>query len=312
MKRGTRQRGVALITAVVLVAIATIAATSIAFNNAMTARRGVAVFAAEQALRFAEGAEAMAAYALRENQKVNRFDSLDQDWAKPYGPAEFDAGVVLEAALEDQQGKFNINNLVDGNGVAEPLARQEFERLLTLLGMETKWAQQLIDWIDTDLQPTFPDGAEDVNYLAQVPAYRTPNMHITSVSELLALQGFGRQNYQRLLPYISALPAGTLVNVCTAPGAVLDAMTPGQQSFSLDEALLSKRRESGCFPTHAEFLATMTAEQATVVVKRITDRSQYFRLRSYITIGTTRFTLYSLIQRDGGQIRPILRTFGTE
>jgi type II secretory pathway component PulK len=75
---------------------------------------------------------------------------------------------------------------------------------------------------------------------------------------------------------------------------------------------LRKRRESGCFPTHAEFLATMTAQQATSVVKRITDRSQYFRLRTYITIGTTRFTLYSLIQRDGGQIRPILRTFGTE
>jgi hypothetical protein len=46
---------------------------------------------------------------------------------------------------------------------------------------------------------------------------------------------------------------------------------------------------------------------------RIGDSSFYFRLRSYITIGTTRLTLYSLIHRDpGGQIRPILRTFGTD
>jgi general secretion pathway protein K len=306
------ERGIALMTAVVLVAIATITATAIAFNNAMTARRGVAVFMAEQALRVAEGAEALAAYTLREDLKSNRTDSLDESWAMPYGPAEFDSGVVLEASLEDEQGKFNVNNLVDGNGNAEPIAREEFERLLTLLGMETKWSQQLIDWIDSDLQPTFPDGAEDVNYLAQTPAYRTPNLHITSVSELLALQGFGRDNYQRLLPFITALPFGTTINVCTAPGEVLDAMTPAQQSFSLDAVQLRKRRESGCFPSLADFKATMTPDQWQRVASRVADNTRFFRLRSYVTIGTTRFTLYSLIQRQGGQIRPILRTFGTE
>ena len=57
----------------------------------------------------------------------------------------------------------------------------------------------------------------------------------------------------------------------------------------------------------------MTEEQFQKIASRVSDNSRFFRLRSWITIGTTRFTLYSLINRDdGGQIRPILRTFGTE
>ena len=314
MKPRSTQRGIALLVAIVLVAIATIAATAIAFNNGLTARRGVAAFSASQALRVAEGAEALAGYALSEDLKSNKVDSPDESWAQPFGPTEFDTGVILEAALEDQQGKFNINDLIDGNGAADPVARAEFERLLTLLGMETRWAALITDWIDSDTQPTFPDGAEDASYQGQSPAYRAPNIPITSISELLALPGFGRANFQKLLPYVAALPREAGINICTASGYVLDAMTPAQQSFSLDESSLKKRREKGCFPTMPEFQATMSAAQwQQVQVGRLVDNSHYFRLRSYVTIGTTRLTLYSLIHRDsGGQIRPILRSFGTE
>jgi general secretion pathway protein K len=316
LKLRSSQRGIALLVAIVLVAIATITATAIAFNSGLTARRGVAAFSASQALRVAEGAEALAGYALKEDFNTPpRVDSPDQAWAQPFGPTEFDTGVILEAALEDQQGKFNINNLIDDKGVADPLAREDFERLLTLLDLDAHWAALTTDWIDADTQPTFPGGAEDANYQSQVPAYRVPNVPVTSISELLALPGFGRANYQKLAPYISALPTGSNLNICTASGNVLDAMTPAQRSFSLDATSLAKRREKGCFPTMPEFQATMTPAQWTHgdLSRRLTDRTEYFRLRSYVTIGTTRLTLYSLIHRDsGGQIRPILRSFGTE
>jgi len=314
-----RQRGIALITAIILVALATIVATAISFGSALTARRAIASFTMTQALYVAEGAEALAAYALREDQKSNRQDSLDETWAQPYGPVEMDEGVILEASLEDMHARFNVNNLVDGNGAVDPVAREQFERLLTLLGMETRWSQLLIDWIDRDDQPTLPDGGEDPAYLSQTPPYRTPNMPISSITELLALPGFGRENYLKLLPYVAALPPGSPVNTCTASGMVLDALGPGRQEFSLDEQALTDKRKTGCFPTLPEYQATMTAEQWTRLMKtstggnRVGDSSFYFRLRSYITIGTTRLTLYSLMHRDtGGQIRPILRTFGTD
>ena len=312
------QHGIALIAAIILVALATIVATAISYGSALTARRASANFTITQALYVAEGAEALAGYALREDLKTNRQDSPNESWGQPYGPVEIEDGVVLEASLEDMQGRFNVNNLVDGNGVADPIAREQFERLLTLLGMETRWSQLLVDWIDRDNQPTLPDGGEDSNYLAQTPPYRTPNMPISSITELLALPGFGRENYLKLLPYVAALPPGTSVNVCSASGTLLDAMGPGRQEFSLDEEGLAGKRKTECFPTVPEFRATMTDDQWTHLNSgkdgnAVADASQYFRLRSYITIGTTRLTLYSLIHRDtGGQIRPILRTFGTD
>ena len=66
MSRRT-QRGVALLTAILLVALATIVASALAYRNAMTARRGAASFAFDQALLFAQGAEALAAYALKQD-----------------------------------------------------------------------------------------------------------------------------------------------------------------------------------------------------------------------------------------------------
>ncbi|HTP38244.1 MAG TPA: type II secretion system minor pseudopilin GspK [Steroidobacteraceae bacterium] len=313
MKR--RPRGIALLTAVILVALAAALATAIGFKSAMTARRAIGVFTVAQGLQFGAGAEAMAAYMLKQDVS-NTQDTLADDWAMPYGPTELDAGVTLEANLEDQQSKFNLNNLYNPkDGSIDATSLEEFERLLTLLGLETKWATLLADWIDADGNPSYPDGAEDTVYLALSPAYRTPNMPITSVSELLALPGFGRDRYDKLAPYVAALPPGTAINVCTAYGVVLDALTAGRQEFSLDEKKLKDERAMGCFPTADQFKATLSETQlAGFQNTRIAEKTQYFRLRSWITIGTTEFTLYSLLHRDsqGGRVSLVLRTFGTE
>ena len=311
--RRVRQRGIALITAIVLVAIATVLATSIGFASIMAARRANAVFGGDQALLAAEGAEAMAAYVLKQSGATNGQASLDQVWAQPYGPYELAPGVTLQfAQIEDQQGKFNINNLADG-GSSDPLEIAQFQRLLGLLGLEPKWAGLLADWIDTDNNPNDPDGAEDDTYLGQTPPYRAANEPVSSISELLALPGFGRERYNRLAPYISALPPGTAVNLCTASGVLLDAIS-GKTEYSVDLSnLTSSRQQSGCFPTLAEFNMSLSAQQQSQLVGRIGVNSNYFRLRTFITIGTARFSLYSLLYIDGGgQIRPIIRTFGTE
>jgi general secretion pathway protein K len=307
------QRGIALITAIILVAVAAVLATAIGFAAAMSARRASGNFYVEQAQLVAEGAEAIAAYELKQNNSANRQDSLDQEWAMPVGPTQFE-GVVLEASLEDQQGKFNINNLAI-KGVVDQTALQEFQRLLTLLQIEPKWAALLADWLDADTEPLQPDGAEDSTYVTQTPPYRTANLPITGVSELMALPGFGRERYAKLAPYVAALPPGTAVNLCTASKEVLDAMVPAgtTANFASNDQELAMRRTSGCFPTLAEFAATMTQPQYALMAGRVAERSSYFRLRSWITIGTARFSLYSLVHRDpNGQIRPILRTFGTE
>jgi general secretion pathway protein K len=313
-ERAHRQRGIALITAMVLVAIAAVLATAIGFASAMSARRATTVFGADQSLLAGEGAEAMAAFVLKQSTSGAASMSLDQPWAQPYGPFELGEGVTLEfAQLEDQQGKFNINNLASG-GATDPASVQQFQQLLSVLGLETKWAGIIADWIDADNEPNNPDGAEDSVYLAQSPPYRAANMPVTSISELLALPGFGRDRYNRLAPYISALPPGNSINICTASGILLDALS-GKTEYSTDASTLtSKRKDSnGCFPSMAVFQASLAGPAQAQAAGRIGTTSSYFRLRAVITIGTARFTLYSLLYRDlSGQIRPILRTFGTE
>jgi general secretion pathway protein K len=308
-----RQRGVALLTAIILVAIATVLATAIFFAADISARRASANFGVEQALLIGEGAEALAAYELKQNSSATRQDSLDQQWAMPVGPTQFE-GVVLEASLEDQQGKFNVNNLVTPAGMVDQTSLEEFQQLLVLLQLEPKWASLLADWLDGDTEP-LPDGAEDSTYTAMTPPYRTPNVPVTSISELMALPGFGHDRFEKLAPYIAALPPGTAINICTASPYVLDALLPpGREEYTRQPPeQLSQRRSGACSPTLAEFEASMTPQQFAQIAQRVAERTSYFRLRTWITIGTARFSLYSLVHRDpSGNVRTILRTFGTE
>ena len=187
------------------------------------------------------------------------------------------------------------------------------QRLLEALQLEPKWAQLLVDWIDPDTLRSFPDGAEDGEYLMAQPPYRAANTYLTSTSELLALPGFGAERYRVLAPYVAALPHGTKLNVCTAPGIVIDTLSPKFREFSADPVQLAKNRLRGCFPTVADLSSSFSAEVWADVNSRVEQRSSWFRLTTRVTLGGTEVTLYSLLERNGvGGSRAALRTFGTD
>lgn len=332
-----RQRGIALLVAVLIVALGTIVAAAVAYENAMTARRGTATYAFDQSVLIAEGAEALAAYGLRQIVQSNPKEIYQgQGWDKPLGPLEVVPGVMLEASLEDLQGRFNLNNLVDSYGQPDAVNVAAFSHLLEEVGLETKWTGYVIDWIDQNTQSSIPEGAEDSVYMGQTLPYRTANMFITSASELLALPGFGRDRYLKLAPYVTALPHGTRINVCTALDVVLDAYLPdGRQEFASENSdTITKNRAAagGCFPTldvYAQSFdpkvwngtagpqgtANLNAGQPVATTKPVKDQfgttSNYFGLASLVTIGSTEFNLYSLLYQDQSQrmVRPIQRSF---
>ena len=315
----TAQRGVALIVAILLVALGTILAAAVAYENAMTARRGAGTFAFDESLLIAQGAEALAAYGIRQFFQADpQHTYIGQGWDKPVGPMEVVPGVMLEASLEDMQGRFNLNNLVKNDGTPDAVNVAAFTKLLELLGLETKWAPMLVDWIDADIVPQNIDGAEDSVYMGQTPPYRTPNRYITSTSELLALPGFGRDRYLLLAPYVTALPWKTTINVCTAKDKVLDAfLASGQTDFSSTAGQLDKNRAAGsggCFPTLANFQAAFADPKVWAQTQsKFGQTSVYFRLTSLITVGSAEFNLYSLMYRDAtGAVRPIQRSFTSD
>jgi len=237
---GKRQRGVALIIALILVALATILATKLSFDGFLELRRTTGVLAAEQALQFGLGAEALAADVLMQDLQTNsQATTLTGPWAQPTQPLpitpdsnpEGEPIGSMQGALEDMQGRFNLNSLarLGPDGVTEdPVPLQIFQRLLASVGVEPKWAGLARDWLDQDDVVGNPDGAEDSVYTSQTPPYRTGNWPMMSPTELMNLPGFGADRYRKIAPYVTALPdATTKINVCTAPALVLESLAQG-------------------------------------------------------------------------------------
>jgi general secretion pathway protein K len=350
-----RERGVALIIALILVALAAILATKLSFDGWIERRRAISIMATEQAFHFGMGAEALAADVLTQSlqgvqvgpngqplaNNTNGSSStsttgattsggngqvtLAQAWAQPTQPMpitpeddpEGEPIGVLQGALEDMQGRFNLNNLAhivmqNGQMVQDPAPLLQFQRLLVAVGLEAKWAGIARDWIDADDQPGEPDGAEDSVYTSQTPPYRTGNWPMMSPSELMNMPGFGADRYRKIAPYVTALPtAKAKINICTAPAPVLQSFAENLGSDYTPE-LLAGERKSGCFPDKQTFANVLGPTGAASVANWYTDTSTYFRLTTRVTLGTTEFTLYSLLYRTaGGKVTPLLRTFGT-
>src|SRR5262249_1705842 len=108
------QRGVALVTAIMIVAIATAVAAKIAFAHQVWFRQmeNVSDRGATDLLRRA--ALHWASVALLEDAAQNSTDHLGEPWAQglPVLPVE---GGAMKVSIEDAQGRFNLNNLVQNN-----------------------------------------------------------------------------------------------------------------------------------------------------------------------------------------------------
>ena len=325
MKRTHRlsshQRGVALVTAVLIVALATMLAVDVGFKGYLDQRRTANAFALDQSFEVALGGEAWASDALRRDKlQSSKTDDFTEAWATPIPPIPLeDLDGEFEGTLEDMQGRFNLNNLVkyDGSGqsTVDNDAVERLQRLLEFLELEPKWAKIMADWIDSDTNPQFPDGAEDTVYTGLSPPYRTANMPITRTSELLALPEFGLERYKKLAPFVTALPAGTPINLCTASAELLDAIVDGRREFTAARESMKQTRLQRCFPNKDEFEQALSGDQKQKLNdgEVIDETSDYFLATIWVTLGTHRFTLYSLLYRTDGsnQVRPILRSYGT-
>lgn len=314
------QRGVALITAILIVAIATVLAVHVGYQAFLDQRRTLTTLSLDQGYEVAVGAEAWVADVLQRDARQNTQNATDdytEEWAMRLPPLPVDGGEIM-GQVDDMQARFNLNSLVKWDPatnrfVTDPAAVTRFSRLLELLEIETKWAGFIADWIDGDIEAQFPDGAEDPVYTGLTPAYRTANMPITRTTELLAIADFGRDNFQKLEPYVTALPIGTPINLCTALPQVLDSLTDNEREFSASVKTTAQSRQERCFPTLNDFRARLNEDDRKLLIDGnvVSQTSSYFRLSAVVTLGTTQLTMYSLLYRQNNLVRPIQRSIGT-
>jgi len=305
-------RGVALITAMLITAITGSLAAGLAWDNALDVRRTMVLLFHEQGAQVALGAESWIRNILRDDGVDSETDHLGELWASelPGLPVDNDSvqGAVT-GKVEDLNGRFNVNNLLDSNSEIDEDVLEQFRRLLRILDLDPALAGMTADWIDADRNASFPDGAEDPIYTSLTPAYRTYNRALANITELSALQGMDKASFDTLQPHVTALPAGSLINVNTATAAVLASLGEGQGlDANTVERLVSEREDSG-FPDYAQTFSTLLTEQK--MFEQTTDKSRYFQLKAVVQIDTVRVTYYSILFRDQNAVTTILRSMGT-
>ena len=297
----TRQRGIALVTAVLVVAIAAVVATSMMSRQNFDTRRTANIVHRDQAIAYALGAEYWAGIELGKDAKQNHFDHLNEIWAYDLPPMPIDGGYV-NGRLEDLQGRFNLNSVLD------PLQAERFIRLCGALNVDPDFVPALQDWIDEDTEVR-DNGAEDDSYTLLDPPYRAANGFLADTSELLLVRGVSVQDYNTLMFFISALPGDGAINVNTASPLLLQSLT---RDVTLPEVEgIVAQRAAAPFQDIDTFVADEAFAGREISEKYLTVASQYFLLTADVMLGDAPLTLQSVLTRTpDGNIAVLHRRFG--
>jgi general secretion pathway protein K len=315
-----KQRGVALVTALLIAALVTVVAVAMASRQQLDIRRTANMLEADQAYLYALAAETWVSQVLIEDSQRTQMDTLTEAWAMKLPPIPIEGGVI-SGSVEDMQGRFNLNSLIDVAGKVDPIQVRVFQSLLRQLSFSDAKIQlspfvanRLVDWIDPDLN-ALADGAEDMLYLGLDVPYRAANRAMVSPSELAAIAGISLRDVAALLPLVTALPRDSaanttsVINVNTAPEMVLislsDKMTP-----RIAKTLLVARLASP-FKNVTDFVETMQNDYSiTIDPRRVGVSSEYFLVSSDAAIGRTQLRLYSLLSRKNNRITIVSRGIG--
>lgn len=265
------QGGAAVLVAMLVVAIAALAASSFMFRSQVEWRRLENLTRADQAHWVLRAAQQWGASVLLEDTLHSSVDHLGEIWATQLPPVEAE-GYRVSGRMEDQEGRFNLNNLVL-NGQVDASQLAIFLRLLRILHLPDNLAYLVADWMDADDAPQNPDSAESDYYEGLSPPYLASNRTLLSVNELLRVKGFDRNVLSVLRPYITVLPTRTPINVNTASPEILAALVEGltsQQAYTL-----ATKRERTYYRNSQDFQLALP-QGLTVSGDMVSVSSQYF------------------------------------
>jgi len=324
-----QQQGVALISILLIVVIATVLGAAMTTEQNFSINRARVSFDQSIVKQYALGGEELARQILRQDFIDSpEVDHLGEQWAVPGDVFEFEDGEI-ELQIIDLQSRMNVNGLASteannngqngsANGQLDDSTngspnsstqdndtKARLIRLFTQQGAEDRHVHNLKDWIDAD-DANDGLGAEDYAYLGLDKPYRTAGQLIGDISELRLLLEMEPQQFQLIAPYLVALPDVQIeVNVNTASAGVLQALLPGTDLGTL-ESLVADRDGGQPFESTSAFLVQAGVQG---VLNGITVRSEFFQVSIKARYQDRFGYLTSIIQRDGtdGSMRVIYR-----
>ncbi len=324
------QKGVALITVMLIVALIAILATQMTARLQLQMQRTTNIGSNQQAYWYAMGAEAFAKRVLIQSLEDDaEVTHLGQMWAQGENTFPVAFGQIT-GEITDLQSCFNLNALRtdDGSsvkGATKPIARKAFEELLIALSIESvgsfeaeSMADALSDWLDTDESITGSGGAEDSDYAAKEFPYLTANHYLASIGELRVIEHFSVEVINKLKDYVCVLPGSNLnkVNINTIAQdkpEILVAMLGISQNDA--SQALSAREEEG-FKSVDDFFALPELSKAQISAdqkQQFAVKSEYFKLKATASFNNSYFALNTIMQVDNkNNISVISRIIGRE
>jgi general secretion pathway protein K len=298
-----RERGLAAVTAILVVAIAASAATlMLAQQSAMIDQAGLIASRAQADLYAQAGLDWARGVLSQDARTAGAVDSLDEPWAQPMVGLPIERAVVA-GAIADEQGKYNLNNLL--NGTQKSAADIEIlRRLLSSLGLEPDLAYAVLDWIDPDGDLSGNGGAEDAYYLSLPRPYRAANQPMVQVEELYRVRGFDAAAVAKLRRYVTALPVRTTVNANTASAAVLAAILPTVSASKI--AQMVQARPSRAFRTKDEIAAWAKESPAGAVSDNLDVKSAFFSVRVQVAQDDVQLANDALVQRGQNAVTAVV------
>ena len=310
-----RQRGVALLTVLLLVAVMTVLVMGVLDDIRFGLRRAGNAQAIAQAQWHALGAEALALARIGElaRREPGR-TTLRGGWNGTPFVFPLENGTI-RARLSDATACFNLNSVVMGapeQWQRRELGAHQFHALLRALDLPahqaTALVDTLVDWIDSD-QAAGARGAEDMHYALGAPAYRTAGHLLAEPGELRAIAGFDARTYARLRPYVCALPTAALspVNLNTLgddDAVLLVMLTDGAIGLEAARRVLRARPESGwpdpdAFWNHPVMAAVgLPPGLAEEIRQQVALHTRYFELQAEVEHAGAQVVLGALLEHS--------------
>lgn len=301
-----RQYGVALISVLLIVALASILATKMTGKLIMQMQRTVNVTSNQQAYWYALGAEAFATSVLSKTfQNEPDVTHLGQFWAQGETSYPVEQGQItgqifdlqacfnlnaLRASDKNADGRLNINSSRENQGAdnnppspssdkddnGKPIARQSFERLLRALNIEgvdeftaEYLADALSDWLDKDSMIASAGGAEDSDYSSREFPYLTANHYMASVNELRMVEHFTPEIINVLKDYVCVIPNSNLhkININTLAEEQTVLLEALLDVNSTDASDIMSSREENGFTNIDDFFALSNVQNKNLTEK---------------------------------------------
>jgi general secretion pathway protein K len=289
-----KQKGVALISILMILAIMVTVAAGMTGRLITSLKRTEGLAHSQGTYWYAQAAADMGKMVLDNDFADSKTVSLDQNWATPDMVFPLDNGSIA-GTVKDMRSCFNVNALhsPDKNG-KRPLLLKQFQLLLEELSIDDYLAEMIADstrdWIDKDNNISGAQGAEDDFYSGQPVPYLTGNQPLIDITELRAIQGVGVKTFERIAPYLCAIPSDKQsINVNTIAvdqPEILVAMFKSEIDLSIDDVkeILKDRPMSGWesvdkFLAEPAFGSTNISEE---LKKQLSVTSDFFQLNGTI------------------------------